>query len=179
MGNNGIRGVTGVAGATGAPGVNGIPEANITFLTGGTLGTLGAANGTDLSGFNSVVGNELIMGPGNGSDINPNTTEVPMADAGMAERLFVDVDNSPGTQANNGQPSTYFFQLCDLTTGICGPNCQIVGPETACSDPTVLDELTFAQGDLMYLVASVDYPGANHANVKWSVTYDHGTSLTP
>ncbi len=102
-------GVTGATGATGAPG---IAEPNISVFTGGTLGTLGGQPGgafsIALSGNNSVgsPGTILILGPGNGADTS-RTTEVPMSEAGTAERLFVNVDNDPGTQMNNGLPSSF------------------------------------------------------------------------
>jgi hypothetical protein len=187
MGDEGIRGVTGVAGATGATGPSGVSEDNISVFTGGTLGTLGFLQGTDLSGNNSVgfPGTILIMGPGNGSDseasvlpsTNPESVEVPMSEAGNAERLFVNVDNDPGTQMNNGIPSTFFFFLCDGPfAGPGSPNCSLtcsmVGPDTTCSDLT--DSQHFAVGDFMGLWGYSDYFLANHTDVKWSVTYDRG-----
>ena len=51
----------------------------------------------------------------------------------------------------------------------------MTGPDTTCSDLT--DTQTFVQKDNMSLWAYADYPGANHANVKWSVTYDHGAGI--
>lgn len=181
MGEDGIRGPTGVVGATGPVGPSGTPgiaEPNISVFTGGSLGTLGALNNVDLSGNNSVglPGTILILGPGNGSDTS-QATEVPIAESGTAERLFVNVDNDPGTQMNTGLPSTFFFFLCNGNSfpANCGLTCSIVGPDTACSDLT--DTQTFAKTDEMSLWAFADYPGANHANVKWSVAYDHGAGL--
>jgi collagen triple helix repeat protein len=196
MGEEGIRGPTGLVGPTGATGPSGtpgIPEPNISVFTGGSLGTLGAQNNVDLSGNNSVglPGTILILGPGNGSDTSP-ATEVPMSEAGTAKRLFVNVDNDPGTQMNVGIPSSFFFFLCNgnLFPANCGLSCVITGPDTTCSDLT--GSQTFAVGlipppgpggqpepspDEMSLWAFADYPGANHANVKWSVTYDHGAAL--
>ncbi len=123
MGEDGVRGPTGLIGTTGATGTPGISEPNISVFTGGSLGTLGSLNGTDLSGNNSVgsPGTILILGPGNGSDsaappassANPEDAEVIMAEAGTAKRLFVNVDNDPGTQMNNGIPSTFSFFLCN------------------------------------------------------------------
>jgi len=145
MGQFGMRGQTGVAGATGAPGVNGVAEPNITFFTGGSLGTLGFNQGTDLSGLNANP-DVLILGPGNGSDsvasILPSTTpqnvQVPMADNGTAERLFVNTDNDPGSTGlmPSGPPNAYFFFLCDNYAGSvsgCGLTCTMVGPDTACN----------------------------------------------
>jgi hypothetical protein len=188
MGEEGIRGATGPTGMTGPSGVPGISEANISVFTGGSLGTLGAENNVDLSGNNSVTQNILILGPGNGSDTAP-TTEVPVSASGTAKRLFVAVDNDPGTQMNNGIPSTFSFFLCNgnnFPTG-CGLMCFIVGPDTTCSDLTNSQTFTYTTTptfsgpiptpDEMSLWAFADYPGANHANVKWSVTYDHGAGI--
>jgi hypothetical protein len=179
MGDTGVVGVTGPTGATGAPG---IAEPNISVFTGGTLGTLGNQTGgafsIALSGDNSVgsPGTILILGPGNGADESV-TPEVPISEAGTAERLFVAVDNDPGTQMNNGLPSSFVFFLCDGNAfpGSCGLTCVITGPQTACSDLT--GSQVFAQGDFMSLWAYATYPGANTANVKWSVTYDHGAAI--
>ena len=176
---------------TGPSGVPGIDEANISVFTGGSLGTLGAQNGVDLSGNNSVNENALVLGPGNGSDnITPTTEQVPMSESGTAKRLFVAVDNDPGTQMNNGIPTTFSFFLCNgnnFPASGCGLMCFIVGPDTTCSDLVNTQTFTFntmpsasgpiAVPDVMSLVAFADYPGANHANVKWSVTYDHGAGL--
>ena len=194
MGADGIRGPTGDMGVTGdqgPSGTNGAPEPNISVFTGGSLGTLGALEGIDLSGRNSVgfPGAILILGPGNGADsgapppsansLNPEDVEVPMTIAGTAERLFVNVDNDPGTQQNNGIPSTFWFFLCNGNSfpSNCGLACSILGPDTTCSDLSILDFQTFAVGDNMSLWAYADYFGANDANVKWSVTYDHGAAL--
>jgi hypothetical protein len=187
MGEDGVRGPTGLMGTTGPSGTPGISEPNISVLTGGSLGTLGSLNGTDLSGNNSVgsPGTILILGPGNGSDsaappassANPEDAEVIMAEAGTAKRLFVNVDNDPGTQMNTGIPSTFFFFLCDGNgfPGTCGLTCFMTGPDTTCSD--LADAQAFAKQDNMSLWAYADYAGANHANVKWSVTYDHGAGI--
>jgi hypothetical protein len=185
--------VTGPTGATGATGPSGVSENNISVFTGGTLGTLGFDEGTDLSGSNSVgfPGAILIMGPGNGSDsgappafsANPESVEVPMSEAGTAKRLFVNVDVDPGTQMNNGIPSTFMFFLCNgQFAGPGSPNCSLtcmmVGPDTTCSDLT--HSQPFAVGDLMSVWAYADYFLANHSDVKWSVTYDRGiTDITP
>jgi hypothetical protein len=141
-------------------------------------------NNVDLSGNNSVgiPGTILILGPGNGSDTSPST-EVPMSASGTAKRLFVNVDNDPGTQSNNGIPSTFFFFLCNGNSfpTNCGLTCFMTGPDTTCSDLTGSQffnggpsaGLTPDEMSLWAFAASND-PGANHANVKWSVTYDHG-----
>jgi hypothetical protein len=194
MGNEGVRGPTGVVGATGptgASGTPGIPEPNISVFTGGSLGTLGSLFNVDLSGNNSVTQNILILGPGNGSDTS-QATEVPMSEPGTAKRLFVAVDNDPGTQMNNGIPSTFSFFLCNGNTfpANCGLMCFIVGPDTTCSDLVGTQPFTVTinpppgpggqpvpNPDEMALFAFADYPGANHANVKWSVTYDHGPGI--
>jgi len=190
MGEEGVRGPTGATGMTGPSGVPGISEANISVFTGGSLGTLGAQNGVDLSGNNSVTQNTLVLGPGNGSDNAVPTSEaVPVPETGTAKRLFVAVDNDPGTQMNNGIPSTFSFFLCNgaFPTN-CGLMCFIVGPDTTCSDLVNTQAFTFnttpgnagstiAVPDTMSLVAFADYFEANHANVKWSVTYDHGAGL--
>jgi len=187
MGDDGVRGPTGLSGVTGPTGTPGISEPNISVFTGGSLGTLGAMNGTDLSGNNSVgnPGTILILGPGNGSDsaappassASPEDVEVIMSEAGTAKRLFVNVDNDPGTQMNTGIPTSFFFFLCNGNgfPGTCGLTCFMTGPDTTCSDLT--DTQTFVQKDFMSLWAYADYPGANHANVKWSVTYDHGAGI--
>ncbi len=185
MGENGIRGATGLAGPTGDTGPSGTPgtaEGNISVFTGGTMGTFGSPSGgpynVGLSGNNSVgtPGTILIMGPGNGSDTS-QAPEVPMTEAGTAERLFVNVDTDPGTQQNNGLPSAFFFFLCNGNSfpANCGLTCFMVGPDTTCSDLT--DTQTFAVQDQMSLWAYANYPGANQASVKWSVTYDHGAGI--
>ena len=189
MGEEGVRGPTGATGMTGPSGVPGISEANISVFTGGSLGTLGSQFNVDLSGNNSVVQNILILGPGNGSDTS-QATEVPVSETGTAKRLFVAVDNDPGTQMNNGIPSTFSFFLCNGNNfpANCGLMCFIVGPDTTCSDLVNTQAFAFntmpgnagstiANPDEMSLWAFADYPGANHANVKWSVTYDHGAGL--
>ena len=151
MGQTGVAGVTGPTGATGTPG---IAEPNISVFTGGTLGTLGGQPGNliALNGTNTVSSNILVMGPGNGADTSP-ATEVVMSEAGTAERLFVNVDNDPGTQMNNGIPSTFFFFLCDGNSfpASCGLTCFMTGPDTTCSDLT--DTQAFAQSDEMSLWA--------------------------
>jgi Collagen triple helix repeat (20 copies) len=189
MGEEGIRGATGLVGPTGATGSSGVPgiaEPNISVFTGGSLGTLGSQFNVDLSGNNSVIQSVLILGPGNGSDTS-QATEVPMSESGTAKRLFVAVDNDPGTQMNNGIPSTFSFFLCNGNNfpASCGLMCFITGPDTTCSDLVNTQTFTFnttpghagttiAVPDEMSLWAFADYFGANHANVKWSVTYDHG-----
>jgi len=207
MGEEGIRGATGLVGPTGMtgpPGIAGIPEPNISVFTGGSLGTLGAENGTDLSGFNSVsmipggMGNFLILGPGNGSDFAaPPTVDVPMNEPGTARRLFVNVDNDPGTEANIGLPANFFFFLCknDDYPASCGLSCVITAPDTTCSDltgsqkynvggvmiipPPGMGGQPVPNPDEMSLFAFTDYPGANHANVKWSVSYEHTPAIVP
>ncbi|MGC1192972.1 hypothetical protein [Candidatus Binatus sp.] len=196
MGEDGIRGPTGVVGDTGPTGPSGTPgnpEPNISVFTGGSMGTLGGLFNVDLSGNNSVgnPGTILIMGPGNGSDTS-QATEVPMSEDGIARRLFVNVDNDPGTQMNNGLPSTFWFFLCNGNNfpSNCGLVCSITAPDTTCSDLTGSQvynvTITPPPGnggqpvpnpDEMSLWAYADYPGANHASVKWSVTYDHGAGL--
>ena len=170
-----------------------IAEPNISVFTGGSMGTLGGLFNVDLSGNNSVgnPGTILIMGPGNGSDTS-QATEVPMSEDGIARRLFVNVDNDPGTQMNNGLPSTFWFFLCNGNNfpSNCGLVCSITAPDTTCSDLTGSQvynvTITPPPGnggqpvpnpDEMSLWAYADYPGANHASVKWSVTYDHGAGL--
>jgi hypothetical protein len=188
MGEEGLRGPTGLTGVTGVTGVPGTNENDISVFAGGTLGTLGFEHGTDLSGLNSVgtPGTILIMGPGNGSDseanfvsTNPESVEVPMSEPGNAERLFVNVDNDPGTQANNGIPSMFSFFLCNgQFPSNCPITCVMIGPDTTCSD--LSDTLHFAVGDLMALWAYSDNISANDADVKWSVTYDRGVAdITP
>ena len=78
---------------------------------------------------------------------------------------------------NTGIPSTFSFFLCNGNSfpGNCGLACFMTGPDTTCSDLT--DTQTFARTDEMSLWAFADYPGANHANVKWSVSYDHGAGI--
>ncbi len=173
MGQTGVAGVTGPTGATGAPG---IAEPNISVFTGGTLGTLGGQPGNliALNGTNTVSSNILVMGPGNGADTSTQT-EVPMSEAGTAERLWVAVDNDPGTSMNIGLPDSYVFFLCDGSAfpGSCGLTCIITGPDTTCNDLT--DTQPFAQGDFMSLWAYSTAIGVNQADVTWSVTYDHGT----
>jgi len=204
MGEEGIRGATGLVGPTGMTGPSGtpgIPEPNISVFTGGSLGTLGFQNGTDLSGFNSVSaipngnGNFLILGPGNGSDFAvPPTVDVPMSEPGTAKRLFVNVDADPGTEMNIGLPASFYFFLCKNDgypdPASCGLTCIITAPDTTCSDLTGSQAFTVSitpppgpggqpvpNPDEMSLFAFTDYPGANHANVKWSVTYDHGNPI--
>ncbi len=184
MGPTGVIGLTGAAGVTGPIGVTGAPgiaEPNISVFTGGTLGTLGGQPGgafdIALSGNNSVgLDGILVLGPGNGADTSIEA-EVPMSEAGTAKRLFVSVDNDPGTQMNNGLPSSFVFFLCDGNSfpGDCGLSCIITGPDTTCNDLT--DTQAFAQGDEMSLWAYATYPGANQADVTWSVTYDHGAAI--
>ena len=196
MGEDGIRGPTGVVGATGPTGPSGTPgvqEPNISVFTGGSMGTFGSPSGgpynVGLSGNNSVgtPGTILILGPGNGSDTS-QATEVPMSQSGTAERLFVNVDNDPGTQMNTGIPSTFSFFLCNGNNfpSNCNISCFITGPDTSCSDLTDTQEFTVTVTpgvqpvpvpDEMSLWAFASYPGANQANVKWSVTYDHGAAL--
>ena len=185
MGFIGVTGPTGETGPTGATGPMGISEDDISVFTGGTLGTFGAEQGTNLSfvDSNPFI---LIMGPGNGSDsaftsANPEDVEVPMTTAGTAERLFVNVDNTPGFDLGTGVPIIFNFFLCDGNSlpADCAVTCTIVDPDTTCSDLT--DTQAFAVGDLMSLqaFASNGFP-ANSADVKWSVTYDRGTAdITP
>lgn len=181
MGEDGIRGPTGLVGPTGSTGPSGTPgiaEDNLSVFTGGTMGSLSTYGpyNVALSGNNSVgnPGTILILGPGNGADTS-EATEVPMTEAGNAKRLFVNVDNDPGTQMNNGIPSTFWFFLCNGNSfpAACNVSCFMTGPDTTCSD--LLDIQPYSVGDFMSLWAYADYPGANTANVKWSVSYDRGT----
>jgi len=189
MGENGVRGPTGLVGPTGPIGPSGVPgiiEPNISVFTGGSLGGLGTPDGggynIGLSGFNSVgnPGTILIMGPGDGADTS-QATEVPMSEAGLALRFFVNTDADPGTQMNDGVPSSYIFFLCDgqfngpFTSPNCSIGCIITSPATSCND---LEDLQFfAQGDVMSVWAYSDYYLANQAHVKWSVSYDHGPNI--
>ncbi|HEV2170365.1 MAG TPA: hypothetical protein VGR40_05430, partial [Candidatus Binatus sp.] len=200
MGQDGVRGPTGLTGVTGVMGPSGTPEDNISVFTGGTLGTFGAEQGTDLS-QNQSNPFVLVMGPGNGSDsgatsANPLDVAVPMSEAGSAQRLFVNVDNDPGVDAVTGVPISFMFFLCNGNTLLsnCGLACVITDPDTTCrvgsnvectgtSTPfscctgagTGTCSQSYAVGDLMSLQAFADDflgAGTNHANVKWSVTYD-------
>jgi len=80
------------------------------------------------------------------------------------------VDNDPGTQMNNGIPSTFSFFLCNgnnFPTG-CGLMCFITGPDTSCSDLVDTQEFTYStvpsftgpipNPDEMSLWAFADYP---------------------
>ena len=109
--------------------------------------------------------------------IRQRMAEVPMSEAGTAERLFVSVDNDPGTSMNIGTPDSFVFFLCEDNgfPGSCGLTCIITGPETTCNDLT--DTQAFAQGDYMSLWAYATAPGVNQADVTWSVTYDHGAAI--
>ena len=82
-----------------------------------------------------------------------HTAEVPMSEAGTAERLFVRVDIDPGTSMNIGMPDSFVFFLCDGNAfpGSCGLTCIITGPDTTCNDLTGIQ--VFAQGDYMSLWA--------------------------
>jgi hypothetical protein len=177
-GVTGLQGVAGETGATGPTGASGTAEPNISVFTGGTLGTLGGQPGNliALNGTNTVSGNILIMGPGNGGDTSPDA-EVPMSETGTAERLFVSVDNDPGTSLNIGTPDSFVFFLCEDNgfPGSCTLSCIITGPETTCNDLT--DSQLFTQGHFMSLWAYATAPGVNQADVTWSVTYDHGAAI--
>ncbi|HYR79295.1 MAG TPA: hypothetical protein VEO55_04780, partial [Candidatus Dormibacteraeota bacterium] len=165
------------------PGINGGTEQSITFLTGGSLGNLGRDLGFALSGFNSIFGSVLNMGPGNGSDDGSDNNAVPMNDPGTAYNLFVGVDNHPGTNPINGSPLNYFFFLCqnNFLAGTCNVACVITDPDTTCQDlrGTTGDFNAYAQGDTLGLFAFSDSITANTADVKWSTTYQHNTFVAP
>ena len=95
---------------------------NISVFTGGALGTLGGQPGNDiaLNGTNTVSGNILVMGPGNGAE-RSTTAEVPMSETGTAERLFVRVNNDPGTSMNVGTPGLRSSSFCARITASPGP----------------------------------------------------------
>lgn len=181
MGEGGVTGPTGDTGPTGATGPMGISEDNISVFTGGTLGTFGADQGVNLGPFNSVSTSILFMGPGNGADSgappafspNPEDVEVPMSEAGTAERFFVNVDGDPGSEPGGG-PESFTFSLCDETTSTCSLTCIIVGPDTTCSDLT--DTVPFSVGDFMAVQATSSDVFADFADVTWSVTYNRGTT---
>src|SRR5258705_2110899 len=134
QGNPGIQGIVGPKGPTGIPGINGGTEQSITFLTGGSLGNLGRDLGFALSGFNSIFGSVLNMGPGNGSDDGSDNNAVPMNDPGTAYNLFVGVDNHPGTNPINGSPLNYFLFLFQkkFLFGTCNLGCGITYPGQTC-----------------------------------------------
>ena len=114
MGEDGVRGPTGLTGLTGPSGIPGISEANISVFTGGSLGTLGSLFNVDLSGNNSVGIPGTHPDTWTGQRFGYVAGD-PSADvrAGTAKRLFVNVDNDPGTQMNTGIPSTFSFFLCN------------------------------------------------------------------
>src|SRR4029077_17145737 len=184
-------------GPTGPPGVNGGSEVNKTFLTGGKLGTFGKDQGVNLSGLNSIIGQVLAMGPGNGSDNGSDTVQVPVNDSGTAYKLFVRTDNHPGTSFN-GTPLNYFFFLCKNSfIGTCNVACVITDPDTTCRDLKAVtgDSNSYtqvpnghappsigpfnAQGDLIGLFAYSDDILANATDVTWSVTYEHASIVAP
>jgi len=180
MGEEGVRGPTGETGPTGVMGIPGVSENNISVFTGGTLGTFGAEQGTNLVGPIDSNPGILIMGPGNGSDSttlsgsNAEDVEVPMSEVGTAERFFVNVDNTPGSDPVDGHPMSFMFFLCDgnaFPAG-CDLTCTITDPDTTCNDLTGTHK--FALGDEMSVWAFADDAFANAASVKWSVTYDRG-----
>ena len=183
MGEDGVRGPTGETGPTGVQGVPGVSQDNISVFTGGSLGSFGVSQGTNLSGLNSNP-TILILGPGNGSDsaltsANPEDVEVPMSEPGTAERFFVNVDNEPGSDPVDGHPMSFLFFLCDgnaFPAG-CDLTCTITAPDTFCGDAA--DEHAFALGDEMSVWAFADDFFANAASVKWSVTYNRGTTDIP
>jgi len=180
MGEEGVRGPTGETGPTGVTGVPGVSENDISVFTGGSLGTFGVTQDTNLSGFFDSNPGILIMGPGNGSDSTTlsgtfaEDVEVPMSEAGTAERLFVNVDHTPGSDPTDGHPMSFLFFLCDGNgfPGGCAVMCTITDPDTTCSDLT--NTQAFAVGDLMSVWAFADDFFADAASVKWSVTYDRG-----
>jgi len=181
--NPGIQGIVGLKGLTGPPGIPGGIEPNKSFLTGGSLGDLGRDQGVALSGFNSVLGSVLSMGPGNGSDNGSDNTSVPMNDPGTGYNLFVGTDNHPGTNPISGAPSAYVFFLCknNFVFGTCNVACVITDPDTTCNDlrNTTGDFNTYAQADVLGLFAFATDITANEADVKWSVTYEHNPITPP
>ncbi len=194
QGNPGIKGPIGNKGLTGPPGINGGSEVNKTYLTGGTLGDVGRDQGVELSGLNSIIGQVLAMGPGNGSDNGSDTVQVPVNDTGTAYNLFVSTDNHPGTSLN-GTPLNYFFFLCKNSfVGTCNVACVITDPDTTCRDLravtgnsnsyTQVPANHFvppfnAQADLIGLFAYSDDILANATDVTWSVTYEHASFVAP
>jgi hypothetical protein len=191
QGDPGIQGKVGLPGDKGDAGINGGDEVNKTYLTGGTLGDLGRDQGVALSGFNSIGGAILAMGPGNGSDVNDSVT-VPVNDSGTAYNLFVSTDNHPGTSFT-GTPLNYFFFLCKNNfSGTCNVACVITDPDTTCHDlravtgnsnsytqvPAAHDATPHnAQADLIGLFAFSDDILANTTDVTWSVTYERFPSI--
>jgi Collagen triple helix repeat (20 copies) len=194
QGNPGIEGPIGNKGLTGPPGIAGGSEVNKTYLTGGTLGDLGKDMGVELSGLNSIIGQVLAMGPGNGSDNGSDTVQVPVNDSGTAYNLFVSTDNHPGSSLN-GTPLNYFFFLCKNSfVGTCNVACVITDPDTTCHDLRALtgDSNSYtqvpaahflppfnAQADLIGLFAFSDDILANATDVTWSVTYEHNSFVAP
>ena len=183
QGNPGIQGIPGIKGITGIPGINGGTEVSKTYMAGGSMGDLGRDLGYDLSGANSINNAVLVLGPGNSSDDGSEDPAVPMNDPGIAYNLFVATDNNPGTFFN-GAPLNYFFFLCKngFNTGTCNVACVITDPDTTCKDLVKthpLDVNTYAQADLMALYAYSDFITANHANVTWSVSYQHNPFVAP
>lgn len=191
QGNPGIQGVVGPQGPQGPHGINGGSEVNKTYLTGGTLGDLGRDEGIALSGLNSISGQILAMGPGNGSDNGSDSVAVPVNDSGIAYNLFVSTDNHPGTSFT-GAPLNYFFFLCKNSfVGTCNVACVITDPDTTCRDTTgdfnsytQVPAAHFAppfnaQADLIGLFAFSDDILANTTDVTWSVTYQHNAIVAP
>jgi hypothetical protein len=196
QGNPGIQGPIGDKGPIGFPGINGGSEVSKTYLTGGTLGDFGRDQNVQLSGlFNSITGQVLAMGPGNGADDGSDQTEVPVNDTGTAYNLFVSTDNHPGTDPITGAPLNYFFFLCkNHFIGTCNVACVITDPDTTCHDlrtstgdfnsytqiPANHNAPPFnAQADLMGLFAFTDNFNANFTDVTWSVTYEHAPFVAP
>jgi hypothetical protein len=181
---------------TGPPGINGGTEVNKTFLTGGTLGELcrDMPSPCDLSGFNSLTGTVLAMGPGNGADNGSDSVAVPVNDSGTAYNLFVSTDNHPGTSFA-GTPLNYFFFLCKNNfIGTCNVACVITDPDTTCHDlKSVTGDFNSytqvpaahnaaphnAQADLIGLFAFSDDILALPTDVTWSVTYEHASFVSP
>jgi Collagen triple helix repeat (20 copies) len=198
QGNPGVvPGPVGIKGIQGIPGINGTAggnQFNKSFLTGGSLGTFGANEEIALSGLNSISGNILVLGPGNGADTTTSSAiPVPVNDPGIAYNLFVNVDNNPGVDPTGppaGAPITYFFFLCNGPFGIgtCNVSCVITDPDTTCKDTKFVhpavpgpgeDFNTYIQGDQIALFAFSSNFLANTADVKWSATYEHNSFVAP
>ncbi len=189
QGDDGIKGIVGVQGPpgpAGKDGTNGFNEPNVSFLTGGTLGRLGEAENVNLTGVNTVLTNQLRLGPGNGSDTS-DATQVPMSEGGVAANLWVNTDHHAGVDPTGppaaGLPISYFFFLCngDFPTN-CGVSCVITDPDTTCNDPVPFlfaDTQSFVQGNVLSVFAYSDNLNANPTEVKWSAEYFHDPVSVP
>ena len=189
MGDDGIKGIPGPQGDQGPPGVNGtngFNEPNVSMVTGGTLGRLGEQENVNLTGVNTVLTNQLRLGPGNGSDTS-DATQVPMSDPGVAANLWVNTDHHAGVDPTGppaaGLPISYFFFLCNGDfPGSCAVNCVITDPDTTCNDPVEVPfphTQAFSEGDVMSVFAYSDNLNANPTEVKWSAEYFHGPITPP